>query len=175
MVARHAGRAERQGQRDRQQVQREPDRIQGGAGQQGQLRRNHGGRHRGLPCRRRAGHPAGIRSRHRHHDERQGRDQAGVDGDEGRRREVRPEGLYPGGGGLLHLVQGRDAVVPVQQLDHCLLLQQGRLQEGGPVRAAQDLARSDAIFGQVEGIGHELRLYHRLAGLGTPGKLLGLA
>ena len=43
-------------------------------------------RHRRLPRRQRAAHPAGVRGRHRHHDGQQGRDRAGGQGDEDRRR-----------------------------------------------------------------------------------------
>ena len=43
-----------------------------------------------------------------------------------------PEELHPRGRRLLHEHQGPDAVVPVQQLDDGVLLQQGRVREGGP-------------------------------------------
>ncbi len=44
----------------------------------GQYADTHECRHRRLPRRQRAAHPAGLRSRHRHHDGRQGRHQAGA-------------------------------------------------------------------------------------------------
>ena len=93
---------------------------------------SHDGRDRRLPRRQRAAHPAGVRGRHRHDDGLQGRHQAGGRGDEGSRRQVRPEGLHPGGGRLLHRAQRPDAELPVQQLDDGLPLQQGRLQGRRP-------------------------------------------
>ena len=73
--------------------------------------------HRRLPRGQRAAHPAGVRSGHGHHDGRQGRDQAGGEGHDRGRREVRPKGLRPGRGGLLHRPQRPDAELSVQQLD----------------------------------------------------------
>ena len=57
---------------------------------------------RRVPRRQRAAHPAGVRGRHGDDDVGQGRDQAGPRGDEGGRRDVRPEGVPPGGRRLLH-------------------------------------------------------------------------
>ena len=71
------GRQRRMGQRPGQAVQREPEGLQGRADLQGHLRRIDDGRHRGLPRRQRAAHPAGVRGRHRHHDGHQGRHHAG--------------------------------------------------------------------------------------------------
>ena len=82
-----------------------------------------------------------------------GADHAGRQGDEGRRREVRPERLHPGRGRLLHGAQRPDAELPVQQLDHRLLLQQGRLQGGRPRprQGADHLARGGAGRRQAQG------------------------
>ena len=58
------------------QVQREPEGLQGRRHLQGQLSRVDDRRDRRLPRRQRAAHPAGVRGRHRHDDGRQGRDRA---------------------------------------------------------------------------------------------------
>ncbi len=125
------GAQQRPRQRVREALQREPERLQGQRGLQGQLSGSDGRRDRRVPRRQRAAHPAGVRGRHRDDDGRQGRDQAGVRGDVAGRREIRPEELHPRGRRLLHEHQGPDAVVPVQQLDDGVLLQQGRVREGG--------------------------------------------
>ena len=72
-----------------------------------------------------------VRSRHRHHDGRQGRGQAGLRDDEGSGREVRPQGLPARHHRLLLDRQGRDAVLPVQLVLDGHVDQQGRAQEGG--------------------------------------------
>ncbi len=91
VVARHDGRQQRRRQQAGRGLQRFPEGLQGRRQLQGPVRRHHERRHRGLPRRQRPAHPAGLRGRHRHHDGRQGRDQAGRPADGGRGREVRPE------------------------------------------------------------------------------------
>ena len=70
-----------------------------------------------------------------------------------RGREVRSRSLRARGRRLLHGAERPDAVVPVQQLDDGVLLQQGRLQEGRPrpEQGAEDLAGSGRGRGQAEG------------------------
>ena len=132
VVALDDGRAERPRQRSRQGLQREPEAVQGRPGLQGRVSRVDGGGDRRVPRRQRAAHPAGVRGRHRDDDGRQGRHQAGRRGDARGGREVRSQVVHQLGRRLLHHDQGRDAVVPVQQLDAGVLLQQGRVREGGP-------------------------------------------
>ncbi len=132
MVAFDDQRPQRLGRRPRQRLQREPEGLQGGAHLQGHLRRFDDGRHRRLPRRQCAAHPAGLRGRHRHHDGQQGRHRAGGQGADRRRPQVRPQGLHPGRGGLLYGAERADAELPVQQLDHGAELQQGPVQEGRP-------------------------------------------
>ena len=55
-------------QRARHRLQRQPEGLQGAAGLQGQLPRVDDRSDRRVPRRQRAAHPAGVRSRHRHHD-----------------------------------------------------------------------------------------------------------
>ena len=132
---------------------------------------------RGVPRGQRAGAAAGIRGRHRHDDGGQGRDQAGLRGDGRSGREVRSEGLRSRGGRLLHQLQGADAVVPVQQLDDGVLVQQGRVREGGPrsePRAA-DLARSRRRDGQAQGLRTRVPVHDRLADVDAARELLGMA
>ena len=65
-----------------------------------------------------------------------------------------PKSYIPAVAGLLHQSEGTDAVVPVQQLDDGVLVQQGRVREGGPrsqPRAA-DLARGRRGDGQAQGV-----------------------
>ena len=66
-------RAGRPRQRAGRRVQQEEPRIPGQGSLQGQLRRVDECGHRRVPRRQRARHPPGLRSRHRHHDVRQGR------------------------------------------------------------------------------------------------------
>src|SRR5206468_3518433 len=82
-----------------------------------------------------------------------GRDQAGAPGYGGRRRKVRSQDLHSRGGGLLHEHQGTDAVVPVQQLYHGVLLQPGRVRQGGArsQSGAGDVAGSDGCRGEDQG------------------------
>ena len=159
VVAFDGRRRARQGQRAREQVQREPEGLQGRAGLQGQLSRIDDRGDRRVPRRQRAAHPAGVRGRHRDDDGGQGRDRARVQADEGRRRAVRSQGLPAGGRRLLHRHQGQHAVVPVQQLDGRLLLQQGRLQEGGPRsgEGAEDLEGIRRRRGEAQGSGPGVR------------------
>ena len=130
--------------------------------------------HRRLPRRQRAAHPAGVRGRHRDDDGEQGRDRAGRQGDEGRRPEVRPEGLRAGRRRLLHRAERPDAELPVQQLDHGLLLQQGRVQGGRPRprQAAEDLARGGARRRQAEGQRPQVPVHHQLDQLDPARELL---
>ncbi len=139
------GAQQRPRQRARQEIQRQPERLQGHAGLQGQLSRGDGRGDRRVPRRQRAAHPAGVRGRHGDDDGGQGRDQAGLRGDGRGRREVRSEGVRAGGVGLLHQHQGPDAVVPVQQLDDGVLrTTRTRSRRPGsiPNQRAADLARS---------------------------------
>ena len=89
-----------------------------------------------------------------------------------------PKILHSGGGRLLHEHQGPDAVVPVQQLDDGLLLQHGRVREGGPRSQARagDVARGDGSRGEDQGGGRlDLQLHDGLAVVGAARKLLGVA
>ena len=142
-----------------------PEGIQGQRGLQGQLSGVHDRRHRGVPGRRRAEPPAGVRGRHGDDDGRQGRDRAGGESHGGRQGAVRSEGLPPGGGGLLHRQQGQHAVVPLQQLHRDVLCQQGCLQKGGARsgEGAQNLEGIRRRRGQAQGVGPGVRLHHRLA------------
>ena len=89
VVALDDRRPRRQGQRDRQRLQRQPEGLQGGAGLQGRLPGVDDRGDRRVPRRQPAAHPAGVRGRHRDHDGGQGRDQAGLPDDEGSRPAVR--------------------------------------------------------------------------------------
>ena len=82
--------------------------------------------------------------------------------------QVRPERLRAGGGRLLHGAQRPDAELPVQQLDHGLPLQQGRLQgrRPRPREAAQDLARGGAGRGQAQGQRPQVPVHDQLASAG---------
>ena len=74
------------------------------------------------------------------------------------------------GRGLLHESQGRDALVPFQQLDDGLLLQQGRVREGGPRSepCARDVAGSDGGRREDQGVGRvAVRLHDGMAVLGA--------
>ena len=87
-------------------------------------------------------------------------------------REVRSEDLRARGRRLLHESEGPDAVVPVQQLDDGVLVQQGRVREGGArsqPRAA-DLAGSGRRDGQAQGLGSRLPVHDRLADRGRSSK-----
>ena len=165
------------GQRPRQGLQREPEGIQGRAHLQGQLPRDADRRHRRLPLRQRARHPAGVRGGYGNHDGQQGRHRAGGQGDEGFGPEVRPHGLRLGRRRLLHGTERSDAQHAVQQLDHDLLLQQGRVQgrRPRPQQAAGHLGRSRARRGQAQGERPGLPLHHQLDQLDPARELLGLA
>ncbi len=93
------------------------------------------------------------------------------------RREIRSQDLCPGGRGLLHGLEGADAVLPVQQLDDGVLVQQGRVREGRarPQPRAADLARGRCRDGQAQGVRARLSVHHRLADLDAARELLGLA
>jgi hypothetical protein len=157
VVALDGGRQRRVGQRPGQGLQRQPEGLQDRAHLQGQLRRVHDRGHRRLPRRQRAAHPAGLRGGHRHHDGQQGRDRAGHQGDEGRRLKFDPACLRARGGRLLHGAERPDAELPVQQLDHRLLLQQGRLQGGrpGPRQAAQTWPEVALAAAKLKASGHK--------------------
>ena len=100
-------------------------------------------------------HRAGVRGRHGDDDGREGRRQAGVRADGGRRREVRPEGVPAGGHRLLHDGGRPDALAPAQQLHAGPVLQQGRLQEGGArsEQAPRDLAGDGRVREEAPGGG----------------------
>ena len=93
------------------------------------------------------------------------------------RREVRPEGLRARRRRLLHESQGPDAVVAVQQLDDGVLVQQGRVREGGTrsQSRAADVAGSRRRDGQAQGVRARLSVHDRLADLDAARELLGVA
>ena len=126
VVARDDRRQQRRHRQARHRLQRRPEGLQGRADLQGQLSRHHERRHRRVPRRQRAAHHAGVRGRHRHDDGGHRRGEAGARADEGGRRGVRPQGLSAGHHRLLLDHQGRDAVVPVQLVQHGDVVQQGR-------------------------------------------------
>ncbi len=176
VVARDDRRQQRRHRQARQRLQRLAERLQGRPDLQGQLSRHHERRHRGVPRRQRAAHHAGVRGRHRHHDGGDRRREAGVQADEGGRREVRSERLSAGHHRLLLDLEGRDAVVPVQLVLDGDVDQQGRAEEGRHRRDAEDLAGS--VRGRQEAEGRrlpDLRLLQRLGDLGQPRAALGLA
>ena len=65
-----------------------------------------------------------------------------------------PKSYIPAVAGYYTDSEGPDAVVPVQQLDDGVLLQQGRVQEGRPrsEQAAEDLAGGGRCGGQAQGL-----------------------
>ena len=86
------------------------------------------------------------------------------------RREVRSEGVHPAVAGYYTTQQGPDAVVPVQQLDDGVLLQQGHVREGRPrpEPRAGDLARGHGRRGEDQDVRHvAVRLHDRLAVVGA--------
>ena len=151
VVARHDRRQQRHRQQARRGIQRQPVRLQGRADLQGQLSRHHECRHRRVPRRQRAAHHAGVRGRHRHHDERHRRHQAGLPADEGCRRAVRSQGLSADHHRLLLDLEGRDAVVPLQLVLDGDVDQQGRIEEGRRHRNPEDLAGSVRRRQEAEG------------------------
>ena len=151
VVARHDRRQQRHRQQARRRIQRQPVRLQGRPDLQGQLSRHHERRHRRVPRRQRAAHHAGVRGRHRDHDERHRRHQAGLPADEGCRRAVRSQGLSAGHHRLLLDLQGRHAVVPLQLLVDGDVDQQGRIEEGRRRRDSEDLAGSVRRRQEAEG------------------------
>ncbi len=155
VVAFDGWRARRKAECARDQVQREPEGIQGGARLQGQLSRVDDCRDRGVPRRQCAASAAGVRGRHRDDDGGQGRHRSGRQGDGRREGALQSQGLPAGGRRLLHRQQGQHAVVPVQQLDGRPLHQPGCLQEGrtqsGP--GAQDLEGNERRGAATQGRG----------------------
>ncbi len=169
--------ARRQGQRDRGEVQRQPEGLQGRRGLQGPVRRVAHRRHRRLPRRQAAADRAGVRGRHGDHDGGARRGDAGLQAHGRCAREVRPEGL-PARRDLVLLRHARQpAVDAVQQLDPGALHQQGRVQEGRPRsrEAARDLARAVPGCRQAQGRRRAVRLHHRLAVVGAARELQRLA
>ena len=146
-------------------------------GLQGELHRDDDRGHRRVPGQAAAAHRPGLRGRDGHDDGRQGGGQAGLRADGPGRREVRPEGLRPGGDRLLHDGGWSDALAPAQQLDAGALLQQGCLQEGGAgsEQAAQDLARDGRVREEDPGRRISLRLQQPVAAVDPPRELLRLA
>ena len=177
VVALDGRRAGRKAQCPRDQVQREPDPIQGRARLQGQLSRVDDRRDRGLPRGQRAASAAGVRGRHGDDDGRQGGHRAGHQGDGRRERAVRPQVLHAGGRGLLHRQQGQHAVVPVQQLDRRPVHQPRRVQEGGAQSrpGAEDVEGHERRGAAAQGQGPGLRLHVRLAVLDAHRELQRLA
>ena len=166
VVARHDGRQQRGRHQARRGVQRVAEGLQGRRRLQGLLSGHDECRHRRVPGRQRAAHPAGLRGRHRDHDGRQGRHQAGLPADGGGRRDVRPEGLPAGDHRLLLDRQGRDAVLPVQLVLDGDVDQQGRPEEG-QCRDPEDLAGGVRGGQEAQGGGlRDLRLHGRLDDLG---------
>ena len=96
---------------------------------------------------------------------------------EGRRQEVRHHDLRAGRRRLLHRAERADAEPSVQQLDHRLLLQQGRLQgrRPRPEQAADHLARSRLAAAKLKASGAQVPVHHVVAGLDAARELLGLA
>ena len=169
MVARDDRRQQRRRREARRGVQREPEGLQGRPELQGLVSRHDECRHRRLPGRQRAAHHAGLRGRHRDHDVRQGRGEAGARAHEGGGREVRPAGLSFGDHRLLLDLEGRDAVLPIQLVLDGDVVQQGRLQESRPQSrpAAEDLARGVRGCEEAEGRRpRDLRLLECLGDLG---------
>ena len=164
MVACHDRRQQRRRQQARGRFQRQPVGLQGHPVLQGRLCRHHERRHRRVPRRQRAAHHAGVRGRHRDHDERHRRHQAGLSADEGCRRTVRPQGLPSDDHGLLLDLQGRHAVVSLQLVLDGDVDQQGRAEEGRH-RNTEDLAGSLRRRQEAEGGGSS-----RPAASPTPGR-----
>ena len=168
LVARHDRRQQRRRQQACGRLQRQPDGLQGRAVLQGRLCRHHERRHRRVPRRQRAAHHAGVRGRHRDHDERHRRHQAGLPVDEGRRRAVRSQSLPAGHHGLLLDLQGRDAVVSLQFIVDGDVDQQGRAEEGRRRRDPENLAGSVRGRQEAEGGGpRHLRLLQCLGHHGS--------
>ena len=138
------------------------------ASYKGQYADNTERRHRRLPRRQRSPHPAGLRSRHRDHDGRQGRHQAGPRDDEGSGREVRSAGLPAGHHRLLLDRQGRDALLPVQLLLDGHVDQQGRAEEGRHRRDPEDLAAGVRSRQEAEGRRPRAPAASRMPGLPGP-------
>ena len=85
-------------------------------------------------------------------------------------REVRPQGLHPAVAGYYTTTQGPDAVVPVQQLDAGVLLQQGRVQEGGPRSRTARPKTWPAVMAaaaKIKASGDAVRLHDGLAVVGA--------
>ena len=110
----------------RQRLQCHAEGLQGRPDLQGRLSRHHERRHRRVPRRPGPAHHAGVRGRHRHHDVGDRRREAGARADEGGGRGVRSQDLPAGHHRLLLHHQGRDAVIPVQLVQHGDVVQQGR-------------------------------------------------
>jgi sn-glycerol 3-phosphate transport system substrate-binding protein len=71
--------------------------------------------------------------------------------------QVRPQGLHPRRGRLLHRAEWPDAELPVQQLDNDLLLQQGQVQgrRSGLRKSPRHLARSVAAAAKLKANGEK--------------------
>ncbi len=120
---------------------------------QGQLFRDAERRDRGVPRRRAARHPDGVRGRHRHDDGRRGaiKPVYEVMADAG--ADLRPGCLYRLGQGLLHLTGRPDAVAAVQ-LVHAGAVGEPRRADGGrdrPGHRSVDLAEGRRGAGRAEG------------------------
>ncbi len=90
-------------------------------------------------------------------------------GDEGRRREVRSQGLRAGGGGTTPSNKGEMLSFPFNSSTTIPVLQQGRLQEGRPrpEQAARDVAGGRHRCGQAQAAGFACGYTHRLAVVGA--------
>ena len=178
VVARHDRRQQRCDRQARQRLQCQPEGLQGRPELQRRLRRHHECRHRRVPRRPGAAHHAGVRGRHGDHDGGDRRRETRARADEGVGRDVRSQGLPADHHRLLLDDQGRDAVVPVQLVEHGDVVQQGQLQEGGPRsrKAAQDLARGVRGGQEAQGVRpSQLRLRQCLGDVGQRRAALRLA
>ncbi len=162
----------------RRRVQCQPEGLQGRPELPRQLSRHPERRHRRVPRRAGSAHHAGVRGRHRHHDVSHRRRQTGARADEGSGRVVRSQELSPHHHRLLLDDQGRDALVPVQFVEHRDVVQQGQLQEGRarPREGAEDLARGVRGRQEAEGLRPpQLRLRQCLGDLGQSRAAVRLA
>ena len=166
VLARAPHAARRHPREDRRRLQRVAGPVPGQPDLQGLVPGHHGGGHRRLSGRQRPPRRADVRGRHRHHDVGARRHQARARADAGHGGRLRPQHLPARGARILQPARRADDGDAVQQLDGHHVLQQGRLQEGGPRprQAAADLARADRVRPQDQG-GRRgaVRLHHGVA------------
>ena len=170
-------RAGRPRQRAGRRVQQEEPRIPGQGSLQGQLRRVDECGHRRVPRRQRARHPPGLRSRHRHHDVRQGRHQAGA---ADVRRSRQPDRSQRNSSAPWPATTRRPtaswcrcrSTAPPWCSTTTRTPSRGR---PGRRQAAQDLGRAGRRRPEAQGRRPGMRLHHLVAVLGPAGNVLGLA